>query len=109
MDNDLLRLRVDENNDIIDHAETIREIISLKCSRCNQPGCMGCLFDSLDRDMIPAMLDKILSLMAHLPNERQTVVKAGQRRHQERKETWHEITEKNNIENKSEIEGPQTK
>ena len=102
MDNDLLRSR--ENNDIIDHAEAIRVIVSQKCARCNGAGCMGCLFDSLDCDMIPAMLDKILNLMAHLPNERQNVVNAGRRRYQERKQTWREITSKKDMTNNSGIE-----
>ena len=89
MDNDLLKRG--ENNDIIDHLEAIREIVSRKCARCDSNGCMGCLFDSLDSDMIPALLDKAFDLMTLLPNDRQEVVRAGWERHRERKAKWSEI------------------
>ena len=89
MDNDLLKRG--ENNDIVDHLEAIREIISRKCARCNGNGCMGCLFDSIDNGMIPALLDKAFDLMSHLPNDRQNVVRAGRMRYQERKAKWREI------------------
>ncbi len=91
MDNDLLKRS--ENNDIVDHLEAIREIISHKCARCNgnASGCMGCLFDSLDLGMIPALLDKALDLMALLPNDRQEMVRSGRKRHRERKAKWREI------------------
>ena len=94
MDNDLLKRS--ENNDIVDHLEAIREIISRKCARCNGNGCMGCLFDTLDSGMIPALLDKALDLMCLLPNDRQEAVRAGRNRHRERKAKWREIQGKRN-------------
>lgn len=82
-----------ENNEIIDHAEAIRKIVAKKCARCrgDANGCMGCLFDSLDREMIPAMIDKLLSSMAMLPNAREAVVAQGKERSKKREETWREI------------------
>jgi hypothetical protein len=96
MDNELLKRT--ENNDIVDHLEAIREIISRKCARCNGNGCMGCLFDSIDSDMFPALLDKAFDLMSHLPNDRHDVVRAGQKRHQECKAKWNEIRSEKSLE-----------
>ena len=92
MDHELLKRQ--ENNEIIDHVEAIREIVSRKCARCNgRMGCMGCLFDSLDLAMIPALLDGILGLMRIVPNERKSQIHAGCMRHHERKATWRKIQE----------------
>ena len=88
-------LRLSENDEIIDHAEAIREIVERKCARCRggMSGCMGCLFDSSDRGMIPASLDRILDLMGHVPNDRYDAVAAGKRRHAEREAKWRRILE----------------
>lgn len=98
MDIDLLRRR--ENNEIIDHVEAIREIISQKCSRCNDFWCMGCTFDTVDSATIPAMLDNIIDLMGHVPNDRVKTVKSGQRNHQKRKAFWQKVAREVNIKNK---------
>ena len=88
-------LKFSENNEIIDHAEAIREIVERKCARCDggMSGCMGCLFDSFDRGMIPAALDRILDFMGHMPNDRPDAVAAGKRRHGEREAKWQKILE----------------
>lgn len=79
---DLDHLRRKENNDIIDHVEAIREIISRKCTRCNGFECMGCIFfpilpdESTDfsslrnGDSIPSLLNMVLELMKNVPNDR---------------------------------------
>ena len=99
MDIDILRRN--ENNEIIDHVEEIRKIISRKCSRCNSIGCMGCIFNSVDSDMIPSMLDNILDQMGHVPNDRAEMVVAGKRNHRERVTTWQKIAKGENKMNKS--------
>ena len=88
-------MKQDENNQIIDHAEAIRAIVERKCARCGggMQGCMGCLFDSFDRGMIPASLDRIIDLMGHMPNDRPEAVAAGKRRHGEREAKWRSILE----------------
>lgn len=84
--------KVSENNEIIDHLEAVREIIVGKCARCGGASCMGCLFDSFDRGMIPASIDRAISLMNHVPNERKGIVAHGQERHRERDAKWREFT-----------------
>ena len=85
-----------ENNEIIDHAEAIRKIVAQKCARCGggMSGCMGCLFDTFDRGMIPAALDRILNLMGQMPNDRPDAIAAGTRRHDERERNWRMIQER---------------
>lgn len=92
----LEELKLSENDEIIDHAEAIREIVGRKCARCGggMSGCMGCLFDSFDRGMIPASLDRIIDLMGHMPNDRPDAVAAGKRRHGEREAKWRKIRER---------------
>jgi hypothetical protein len=87
------RIRLDENNAIIDHLEAARKLIKQKCARCNGM-CMGCLFDGFDRNHIPANLDQAIALMAHLPNERQTVIAEANHRDQERDARWKRLCEK---------------
>ena len=84
-----------ENNEIIDHVEAIREIVERKCARCGGgiSGCMGCLFDSFNRWMIPASLDSILNLMGFMDNDRPDAVAGGKRRHAEREGKWRKIME----------------
>ena len=79
-------LRIVENNEIIEHVEAIRTIVERKCRSCDPGinGCMGCLFDSIDRRMIPAALDRILDLMHHMPNDRHDIIAAGRERHAQR-------------------------
>ena len=88
-------LKLSENDEIIDHAEAIRKIGERKCARCGggMAGCMGCLFDSLDRGMIPASLDRILDLMGLMANDRPDAVAAGKRRHADREAKWRTIAE----------------
>ena len=88
---DIEQRKLSENNEIIDHLEAVRRIIADKCARCGGGGCMGCLFDSFDRGMIPAAIDRALNLMSHVPNERREIVASGQERHQEREAKWREI------------------
>lgn len=89
---DIEQRKVYENNEIIDHLEAVREIIAGKCVRCGGASCMGCLFDSFDRGMIPASIDRAISLMNHVPNERKGIVSRGQERHREREAKWREFT-----------------
>ena len=88
-------LRRSENNEIIDHLEAVRAIVGRKCARCGggMAGCMGCLFDSLDRGMIPAALDRMLDLMVNMPNDRQEAVSEGRRRHCDRETKWRKMAE----------------
>lgn len=88
-------LKISENDEIIDHIEAIREIVERKCARCRSgiSGCMGCLFDSLDRGMVPAALDRMLDLLGNMPNDRREVVAAGKRRHADREAKWLTIAE----------------
>lgn len=82
-----------ENNEIIDHIEAVRAIVGRKCARCGggMAGCMGCLFDSLDRGMIPASLDCMLNLMGNIPNDRKEAIAEGRRRHGDREAKWRKI------------------
>lgn len=82
-----------ENNEIIDHVEAIRSIVAGKCARCGEamPGCMGCLFDPLDRGMVPALLDRILYLMSNMPNVRHQAIDKGVCRYNEREAEWGKI------------------
>lgn len=84
-----------ENNEIIDHIEAVRAIVGRKCARCGggMAGCMGCLFDSSDRGMVPASLDRMLNLLGNMPNDRREVVAAGKRRHADREAKWLTIAE----------------
>lgn len=99
MDIDILRRN--ENNEIIDHVWEIRKIILRKCSRCNSVGCMGCIFNSVDSNMIPSMLDSILDQMGHVPNDRSKIVVAGKRNHRERVSAWQKVAKGENMMNKS--------
>lgn len=90
-------LKLSENDEIIDHIEAIREIVERKCARCRSgmSGCMGCLFDSSDRGMVPASLDRILDLMGLMDNDRPDAVAAGKRRHADREAKLRKILERN--------------
>lgn len=97
--NDNMMIEIDmktaENNEIIDHVEAVRAIVERKCARCGggMSGCMGCLFDSFDRGMVPASLDRIIDLMGHMPNDRPDAVAEGRRRYGEREATWRNVLE----------------
>ena len=86
-----------ENNEIIEHVIATRAIIEGKCKRCGggMSGCMGCLFDTFDRGMIPAALDRILDLMANVPNDRREIVAEGIKRYNERETKWSSIKKEN--------------
>ena len=85
--------RIAENNEIIDHIEAVRAIVDRKCARCAPGinGCMGCTFDPLSRDCIPAAIDRILYLMGHMPNDRRDVIAAGSEKHGQREARWRAI------------------
>lgn len=82
-----------ENNEIIDNADAIRRIVAKKCARCDSgmSGCMGCVFDSFDRGMIPALIDRIFDLMGNVPNERHEIITVGRKSYAEREAKWREI------------------
>lgn len=88
---DVEQRKVAENNEILDHLEAVHKIISEKCARCSGGSCMGCLFDSIDRGMIPASIDRAMNLMSQVPNERKEIVACGQKRHHRREAKWCEI------------------
>ena len=88
---DVEQRKLSENNEIIDHLEAVRKILTDKCTRCGGSGCMGCLFDSFDRGMIPASIDRAIDLMSHVQNERREIVASGRKRHNEREAKWREI------------------
>lgn len=85
--------RIAENNEIIDHIEAVRAIVDRKCARCAPGinGCMGCTFDPLSRDCIPAAIDRILDLMGRMPNDRRDVIAAGSEKHRQREARWRAI------------------
>ena len=86
-----------ENNEIIEHIIAVRTISERKCKRCGggMSGCMGCLFETFDRGMIPASLDRILNLMSKMPNDKREFVVEGSKRHNERESKWYSIEEEN--------------
>ena len=86
-------LRIAENNEIIDHIDAVRAIVARKCKRCvpDINGCMGCRFDPLSRDCIPAAIDRILYLMGQMSNDRRDVIAAGCERHSQRDARWRAI------------------
>ena len=86
-----------ENNEIIEHVVAVRAIIEGKCKRCGggMSGCLGCLFDTFDRGMIPASLDRILDLMSNMPNDKREFVAEGSKRHNERETKWYSIEKEN--------------
>lgn len=86
-----------ENNEIIDHLNAVREIIERECNRCEggMSGCMGCIFDAFARGMIPASLDQILHLMSNMANDRRGIVAEGSNRYHERETKWLSIVKEN--------------
>ena len=86
-------LKIAENNEIIDHIEAVRAIVMRKCNRCvpDINGCMGCRFDPLSRDCIPAAIDRIIYLMGQMPNDRRDVIAVGSDHHSQREARWREI------------------
>ena len=86
-------VRVAENNEIIDHIEAVRAIVDRKCARCAPGinGCMGCTFDPLSRDCIPAAIDRVLYLMGQMSNDRRDVIAAGSEKHRQREASWRAI------------------
>jgi hypothetical protein len=82
--------RIVENNAIIDHLVAVREIVARKCARCKEGGCMGCIFDELDANLMPTSINRLIALMKYLPNERQAVVMDAELRERERKAIFDE-------------------